>query len=248
VKNSFKLFLAITLIITLFSCKKEKEECGVIITSTIDSNGPVIVGYPIEISTTSYDGRYSTWRTPSGGTLEEAGFIQIGNEKYRKEVASYSDSGIYKVELFYRSCAQYAGSTLIKVTAPPLPPCNVANNTSTSTVVGVGGNAYSYVYITNNGSSISASGNNETLNLRFPNNVRPRNGIYITSGASGPTQSTTEVSCWISSGAYNFANQAGQSIYVNTINGKMQIGFCNSLFTNPLGTSIIRISAKLTEP
>jgi hypothetical protein len=247
-KNSFKLFIAITLITTLLSCKKDTEECGVVSTVPIISNGPVIVGYPIEISTNSYDGRYNTWTTPSGKTLEEAGFVSVGNERYRKEVANYADSGLYKVEVFYRSCVQYAGSAIVKVTAPPLPPCSIANNSSTSSVVGVGGNTYPFVYFTNNGSSIAASGGGETLNLRFPNNVKPRNGIHITSGASGPTQSTTEVSCWISSGSYNFANQAGQSIYVNTINGKMQIGFCNNQFTNPLGTSIIRISAKITEP
>jgi hypothetical protein len=238
----------IAMVIILVSCKKTNDpnaDCGDPDTLSVVSNSPVVVGWPIEVSAGNYIGTYD-WVSPSNSPINQSGFVATNSYTYYKSAASFSDSGLYRLEVNYEGCLEYKGSTQIKVIPPPVAPCNITSNTSTSSVVGVGGTIYTSISFGSNGTVVQVTGNGETMNIRFYGSAKPRQGIYKTNGYNSDTEK--QVGCWITKFPYDFINQAGQDIYVNTVNGKMQISFCNCQFTNPLGSTIIRISAKITEP
>jgi hypothetical protein len=167
-----------------------------------------------------------------------------------KAIASYSDSGTYKLEVKQAECLEAKGTVQIKVIPPPTAPCSVTNNTSTSSVVGVGGDTYSSVSFSNNIVTAYPAGSisNGALRFRFWGNVPPKPGKYKTNGGTF-SDVEKEVACWIGYfPATDFICKVGQDVYVTMVNGKMQVSFCSCGFTNPLGSSIITISAKVTQP
>jgi hypothetical protein len=247
-KNIFRIFAFATILALFFSCEKDNSSnCEAPDTIPMINNGPKIVGWSLEISAGSYGGTYK-WITPSGGTMEQAGFVSTGTHSYRKDATNYNDSGLYRIEVKDDDgCLEYIASTQVKIITPPVAPCNIPTNSSTTTLGGVGGTNYSNISFGNNGNNILAMGaNGETLNIRFAGVGKPREGRYTT--VYGGTTSLFHASCTITKFPYDFNDMEGQDIYVNTINGKMQVSFCNNQFTNPLSSSIIRISAKITEP
>jgi hypothetical protein len=247
-KMKFKNILFFVTIVLLLSCEKTNDNpCEAPDTISMINNGPKIIGWPIEISVSSYSGNYK-WVSPNGGTMEQAGFVSIGSNAYRKDVTTYADSGLYRIEIRNEDCLEYIANTQVKLTAAPLAPCSSSNNTSTSTVGGVGGTTYTNISFGNNGNNIQASGaNGETLNIQFAGTIKPREGKYTTTAGSG-TLSSFQVSCWITKFPYDFNDMSGQDMFVNNVNGKMQISFCSNQFTNPLGSSVIKVSGKIVEP
>jgi hypothetical protein len=254
-------------ILTLFfisilfaSCKKTTVEnddsttpganCGKIENASISTNSPVVVGWPIEISASSNLYGIYKWVSPVGSSLEQSGFISSYTYAYYKNVASFSDSGTYKLEVKISGCVQDTGTVKIKIIPPPTAPCNITNNTSTSNIIGVGGDTYTYRDFTNNVVTAypNIASSEGALHFSFWGNAAPKPGKYKTNGSTFSTVET-EVGCWLSYfPGRQFINKVGQDVYVNIVNGKMQISFCNAEFTNPIGTSIIRISTKITQP
>jgi hypothetical protein len=245
-KTKINLILLFAFLISFVSCIKENiSDCEGPDTISMSNTGPRVVGWSIEISASSYGGTYK-WITPNGSTMEQAGFVSTGTHSYRKDATSYSDSGLYRIEVRNDDCLDYIASTQVKIIAPPVAPCNIPNNTSTTTLVGVGGTNYSNISFGNNGTNIVASGaNGETLNIKFPGNTKPREGKY--SSIQG-VLAFAQASCTITKNFFDFNNIEGQDIYVTNVNGKMQVSFCTNQFTNPVSSSIIKISAKITEP
>jgi hypothetical protein len=240
--------ISMIFITLLSSCDKisDKEPC-ILKDIEVTTNSPVIEGWPIYLSTRPSQTESFNWQGPNGKitTSGAQNSIQVLN-------AAFSDSGIYKVELTNTfGCLEYTRSTIIRVIPAPFAPCTVTNNTSTSTVIGVGDESYTYVSFTNNiaiGYPNIASSYN-TLIFNFFGNAIPKQGVYKTTGGMYSLNKETEVGCFINAFPTTyFINKEGQNIYVNKVNGKLQISFCNADFTNPIGTSAIKISAKITEP
>jgi hypothetical protein len=250
--------LALFLLFALFtSCKKTSTaeddttpNCVAPYIASIATNSPVVVGWPIDISTSNNMYGYYTWFSPSGGTLEQKGFTSSSFYGYYKSAASFSDSGTYRLEVKINGCLQDSGNFKIKIIAPPTPPCTTTNNTSTSNVIGVGGDTYTSRDFNNNVITAYPSiGSSEgALHFSFWGNTAPKPGKYKTNGSTF-SGVETEVGCWLTYfPGRQFINKANQDVYVNMVNGKMQISFCSCGFTNPIGASAITISARITQP
>jgi hypothetical protein len=239
-------FLGFAFIVLFSACEKisDKEPC-VLKNVEIITNSPVIVGWPINISTRASQSDVFRWVGPNGV------FANQGGNSIQVLDAKYSDSGSYKVEIKNAfDCLEFESYTNIKVIPPPSAPCTVTNNTSTSTVIGVGDNTYTYVSFTNNNADaypVIANSNN-ALHFRFYGSTPPKPGLYKTGDNTG-FNAIDKVACWISTfPATEFRNKENQNVYVTKVNGKYVISFCNAEFTNPIGSSVIKISAKITEP
>lgn len=225
------------------TCKPESQ----ITRFTITTNSPVVEGWPIYLSTTATMGSLFHWSGPNGWDINYQYYSSSANEQQRLN-ATFADSGEYKLELRNtEGCIDSRGFATVKVIPAPLPPCTVANNSSTSNVVGVGGNTYTYInFSPSTYYVVQASGGGETLYFYFQGSVPPKPGVYKTSGYAPTTE--TQVGCWISNYPYDFINQPGQDVYVNKVNGKTQVSFCNCVLSNPLGSTVIKVSARITQP
>ncbi|MES1181236.1 MAG: hypothetical protein ABUL44_00420 [Flavobacterium sp.] len=238
--------------ITLCSCKKlfNKDSCkpeNEISQLTITTNSPVVTGWPIYLSATPTMTNLFHWSGPHGWEKDYQVYASNANEQEILN-ASFADSGTYKLELKNsEGCVESRGFANVKVIAPPAPPCTVTNNSSTSSVIGVGGTTYPFVNFSSSTYYIAqAIGSGQTLYFYFIGNVPPKPGVYKTAGYT-PTKDT-EVGCWISVFPHDFINQQGQDVYVNLVGGKTQVSFCNANFSNPLGSTIPKISARITQP
>lgn len=235
------------------SCRKSGTTSdGCLVSNTvpsiaITSNSPVVEGWPIYVSTTATMANMFHWTGPNGWDINYQYFSSNANEQQRLN-ASFADSGLYRVELRNSDgCVEYRGSVNVKVIPAPQPPCTLTNNTSTSSVVGVGGSTYPNIYFQSSTFyTVQASTYGESLTFYFIGNTPPKPGVYKTAGYA-PTKET-EVGCWITVSPYDFINQSGQDVYVTKVNGKTQVSFCNCTFTNPLGPTKPKISAKIVQP
>lgn len=247
------ILLLIASIVFFSSCEKDGTDgSGCIPASavqqvTITSNSPVVEGWPIYLSTTATMGNMFHWTGPNGWDINYSYFSSDANSQQRLN-ASFADSGLYKVELRNADgCVEYKGSVNVKVIAAPQAPCTLANNTSTTTLIGVGGSTYTNIYFQSSTYyTVQAVAPGESITFYFTGNVPPKPGIYKTAGY-GPTKET-EVGCWISKFPYDFINEVGQDVYVTKVNGKTIVSFCNCTFTNPISATKPKISAKIVQP
>ncbi len=59
----------------------------------------------------------------------------------------------------------------------------------------------------------------------------------------------TQVGLYINTGTYQFVTNSDQNLYVNKVNGKLEVTFCSIVFNNPFDLSYpITISARIIEP
>lgn len=235
------------LMLTSATCQKDGGECGEPSTVTVTSNSPVVEGWPLVLTTSDDISLMYHWKGPNGYDVRYD--IHTTDAADQEKVAALTDNGTFTVEMRDDDgCVMSKGSTVVVVTAPPNAPCTVPNNTSTSSVVGVGGSTYNNVYF-NGGSpyTVQASGGGESMNFRFQGNngAAPRAGLYRTSGYG--TSENDQVGLWITVSPHDFIAQAGQTVYVTKVNNKTVISFCNLTFTNPVGPTLPRISAKITQ-
>jgi hypothetical protein len=245
-----RLAIITFLSVSLFSCKKigtiNSNACPSIKKLEIITNSPVIEGWPLTLSTRDDISFLYRWAGPIGW---ENGMDSSQAYLRGKLVTTMADAGIYKILRKYSDgCVYDTGSAVVKIIPPPLPPCNVVNNSSTSNVIGVGGVLYSNIYFYGDGGifTIQSSAGGQTITYNFNGNTPPKPGIYKTSGYFAKDETT--VGIYITASPYTFINNSGQDVYVNLVNGKTQVTFCNCVFTNPLGSTVIKISSKITEP
>ena len=248
------LFPTFILLSTLFcssSCKKEKKEhCSEDSTFVgLSYEGPVVKGWPLVLKTAYYNTGYSyRWKGPNGWSMETtASMDNYEPNKITIDPADINHSGKYYVEIIEDGCVIERGSVNVEVIEPPLPPCTIANNSSTTTLGGVGGTSYSMVSHTEGiYYSVYASGPiNQTINFVFKGEPKP--GMYLAHQGYLPDESN-EVAVYIQYGFYDFFLEIYYTVYVNEVNGKLQFSFCNGHFTNPVGDDPIIISAKVTLP
>jgi hypothetical protein len=244
----YRIFLLVSILFFFSSCKKTGNgNCPDPTDITITTNSPVVLGWPIYVSSTATMSYMYHWTGPNGWDINYNFYASDAYSQQRLN-ATYADSGLYKLELRNSDgCVVERGTTTIKVIAAPAPPCSITNNSSTSNIIGVGGVTYTNIYFTpSTFYAVQGTGGGQSITMYFQGNVPPKPGVYKTSGYA-PTKDT-EVGCWITASPYDFINQAGQDVYVNLVGGKTQISFCNCNFTNPLGSTIPKISAKITQP
>ena len=245
------VLVVICLYTFLLSCTKSSScpDPGGLI---INQNGPVIAGWPLhleaDIQSTEFLYR---WYGPNGWTKI---YETYASDAYLQGIENITAAGAgeYKLKLIDENgCVAYEGSTTVEVIAAPAPPCNIAANTSSSSVTGVGD--YNFVY-----RSFSASSGNylisgqetvpgDYLRFAFVGNDLPLPGIYKTNGYFGLEQG--KVGLFINAGTYDFVANPDQNVYVNKVNNKIEISFCSVQFNNPLSPAHpIIISAKIVEP
>ncbi len=232
--------------ILLASCKKELGNNSNCITSSVEitTNSPVIEGWPLTLSTYNEEGLLYKWIAPNGSEISYSSGSPSNREKLTTTLA---DSGLYKVELRAGDgCLLFAGSTKVEIIPVPLPPCNIANNSSTSNIIGIGGDSYNNVSFIGSGGiyTVQSKAGGGTITFHFNGNEVPKPGIYKTSGYFAMDEKT--VGMFISNGGYDFKNTG--NVYVNKVNGKTQFSFCDCIFTNPLSAVVLKISARFTEP
>jgi hypothetical protein len=249
------LTLVITGILLFFSsCKKiesitnDDNQCPAKENIEIVTNSPVVAGWPLTISTMQSMAYMYKWTGPNGFSAD---YNYFSSEAYRqgKLVTTFADSGIYKVQLrSTEGCIVYEGSVRVQIIDAPTAPCNVANNSSVSSVVGVGGSDYTSVSGSGSGGiyTLDASGGGETMTIRFNGDNEPTPGIYTSSGGYFAMEDE-KAGIFISTGLYSFVMHPDFDIYVNKVGGKLQVSFCNCSFSNPLGSTAINISAKVTD-
>lgn len=238
-------------IVSFVSCKKVTTpavDCPPASTVGITTNSPVIVGWPLTLTTADDFSFLYKWTGPNGWEID---YNYHASDAYiqGKLVTTMADGGVYKVQRRYSDgCVFDEGTTTVEIIAPPPPPCNIPNNSSISNVVGVGGVTYSNLYFYGGGGiyTVQSTAGGETITFHFNGDTAPKPGIYKTSGYFATDEKTVGV--YITASPYDFINIGGQDVYVNLVNGKTQVAFCNCNFTNPLGSTVIKISAKLTEP
>ncbi len=249
--KSSHIAIGISVIAFLFSCKKienPSDICPAAAVVDISSNSPVIEGWPLTLTTADDFSFLYKWTGPNGWEIDYT-FHSSDAYLQGKLVTTMADAGIYKVQRRYSDgCVFDEGSTTVEIIAPPPPPCSITNNSSTSNVIGVGGVTYSNLYFTGGGGiyTVQSSSGGQTITFHFNGDAAPKPGIYKTSGYFATDEKTVGV--YITASPYDFINNSGQDVYVNKVNGKTQVAFCNCTFSNPLGSTIIKISAKLTEP
>jgi hypothetical protein len=247
-----KIFTSIFLfscIVSFYSCTKEqRSNCEPPSNIEITTNSPVIEGWPLTISTTSSAGSLFRWTGPAW----EVNYAAYASDAHQQGIIAtkLADAGTYKVQLRdFDGCVAYEGSTEVKIIPAPLPPCNVTKNSSTSNVIGVGGVPFTGVIYFQGGGGIftvQTTGGGQSITFNFNGDNVPKPGIYKTSGYFALDEATC--GCYITSFPYDFINTSGQDVYVNKVNGKTQVSFCSATFTNPLGSTAIKISANVTEP
>jgi hypothetical protein len=236
---------------SLFSCLKpagDDNACPPTTAVTITTNSPVIVGWPLTLSTADDMSFLYKWSGPNGFNVD---YNYHSSTAYLqgKLVTTMADAGVYRIERRYSDgCVFDTGSVVVQIINPPLPPCTVTNNSSTSNVIGVGGVPYGNLYFTGGGGiyTVQGTGGGQSITFHFNGNTPPKPGVYKTSGYFAMDEATVGV--YITASPYDFINNSGQDVYVNLVGGKTQVQFCNATFSNPLGSTVIKISAKLTEP
>lgn len=250
-----KSLTALLLLAALFflnSCEKKKKECSDDVKNTyITSNGPVIEGWSLELSTENVsDQAVYQWKGPNGWwKTTKYDFNNPTPWKLIRDSLTMNDAGNYYVEVIDQGCIVQRGVTSVQVIDAPLPPCTVANNSSTTNLGGVGGTTYSIVSHTGgiyyNVYATNASGS-QTINFVFKDG-EPKPGMYLVDQGYHPSEKN-HASVYIQSGFYDFFLESYYTVYVNKVNGKLQFSFCNGKFTNPISSNPIIISAKVTLP
>ena len=135
------------------------------------------------------------------------------------------------------------------VYAAPTGICSTPNNTSTSNVIGVGGDTFTHVNGLGSGGiyDVEADATGEVLHLRFNGNTAPADGDYASSGGYFATGSS-DVGVFYTVFPFDFVMLTGYTIHVTTVAGGKEMSFCSAHFDNPVSSTTLIISAKITVP
>jgi hypothetical protein len=247
-----RFLLIFCLCAILASCTKS-DKCPDPIQITITQNGPVVAGWPLELEASiASTGYLYKWDGPNGWKMHYEIYASDANLQHFPAVTT-AEAGEYRVQLIdYEGCVAYEGSTIVEVTEAPTASCNIANNTSTSSVAGVGDYTFNYRSFSGGGNFYFASGSEVTpgghfMRFAFLGGEQPLPGIYYSGGYFGLEYN--KVGLYIETGTYQFVANPNQKVYVTKVNGKLEIKFCSLIFNNPMNPSNpLTISASLTQP
>jgi hypothetical protein len=184
------------------------------------------------------------WTGPNG-FLVNYDYYSSSAYSQGKLTTVLADSGVYKVEMIdAEGCVAREGTALVKIISTPAPPCSLPANASVAVTGFLGGSSFTPYVI--GGNYVEAHGNGETLKLNFDINItEPKPGIYKSSGYFARNEK--EVGVWIKVGFTDFLSM-GQDVYVSTVGGKLDISFCSHVFSNPVSSTPLKVSARIVEP
>ncbi len=250
-KYFFYAGLLLFICTNFLSCSKT-DNCPAPQSLTISNNGPIIEGWPLRLESNMQSILYLyKWSGPNGWKKE---YIIYASDAYLQFIEDLpaAGAGEYKLQLVGTDgCVEYEGTTVVEVVKPTTPPCNIAANSSTSSVAGVGD--YSFVYRNFSASSgfFTISGREtvpgDNMLVVFKGDVLPIPGTYKTEGYF-PTV-PGRAGLYINSFGVEFVSLPNQMVYVNKVNNKIEVSFCSVQFTNPLSPSNpITISGRIVEP
>lgn len=247
------LFLAFCYSFFLISCSKpSSSDCPTPSKILITTNSPVIEGWPLRLEANyqSITHLYK-WSGPNGWKMDYAIYSSDAYLQGRENMIM-ADKGEYKLQMVTdQGCIEYEGTVTVDVIPAPDPTCNIAANTSTSSVAGVG----DFNFLIRNFSASSGffdiTGREtvpgDIMHFSFLGNVAPLPGIYKTSGyfATG----ADKVGLYINSFTVDFVSDPDQTVFVKKVSNKLEITFCGLKFGNPTRPSNpITISAKIVQP
>ncbi len=234
--------------LTTLSCKKN-QECSDPELITLTASTPVYEGWPLYLTTQSGSEYSYTWNGPNGWHKESSYSNMNGTEVI--DSMTSEKAGRYVVELKDGKCIVKRGIVDVAISPVPTPPCSIANNSSTTNLGGVGGVTYTYINCGSSGSTytVQASAGTQAITFNFDGDHPPLPGVYKTEAGYYPSwDSKNKVAVYIGTGFQDFIIKQDYDVYVNKVNGKTVISFCNAGFSNPVGSTNIVISAKVTLP
>ena len=246
------LFLAIYFSLIFFSCTKQQStDCPSPLNVLINANGPIIEGWPLRLEANDQNITHLyKWTGPNGWKVEYSIYSSEAYLQFRENM-TMADKGEYKLQMINaKGCVEYEGSVMVDVIQAPDPTCNIAANTSTSSVAGVGD--YNFVYRNFSASSgfFNVTGREtvpgDVMHLSFLGNVPPLPGIYKTSGYFATAKD--KVGLYIGAFTLDFVSNPDQTVFVKKVNNKVEITFCALTFNNPTSANPITISAKIVQP
>lgn len=243
----FIAFLTIAILVVT-SCRK--EECEAFGSLYVTTDGDVYEGWPLKL----YSETTSNYRVQISGPN---GFYRKFSEgEYYSGVLTIDSttaehSGNYTIEYWEGECLIRSGTVNVSILPAPTPPCNMSNNTGTSSIGGIGPTSYNYAY----GSAFSgyyraygASGTSNQMNFTFNGTSRPAAGKYKSSGSYFPEEGIDQCSVQLITSMYDFFILDNQDIYVNYVNNQLVITMCPSEFFNSISSTPLYISAKIVVP
>ena len=243
-----KIVLALLSGLFLVSCEKEDNSVG---TLEIEHNSPVVVGWGLQMSTSS-TGQYSVWWDGPNGFEVHPQTISNQANYIERTPMTLQDAGEYVVSwVDAEGKVKYRGRATIEVIPPPNAPCSLTPNTSQSDIGGVGTYNFTnrYFTVTSSFYTVSGSAGGDEMKFGFYGQSKPKPGIYeITDGYYGLEYGT--VGLHISGGGmYHFLAQGGKVYVTTNTNGELSVSFCNVKFSNPINPSKpLTVSANITQP
>ena len=240
-------------VITLNACSKvdnpTSTACGAAEVVTLESNSPVVVGWPLEVKLPYIyaSGKY-TWTGPNGFKVVSTATSDLIQNKI---TTVFADSGIYKltIEDINEGCIIAQGTTKVSIINAPNPPCSIINNTSTSTLFGVGKGSYTAQHKTNTAPYIgftASCSDGSYLNINFNDYSNAQQGVYKTNDGFYPDHPATSISVYYQNGMFQYNCKALQNVYVTKTGTTTTISFCNLEFNNASGSTKIVISGRVT--
>lgn len=250
-----KKLLPILVLFTSFcsSCEKSGIDCPAKGTVTVAANYQTITqGWDLKLSA-DYNSLYRyLWTGPNGWTMETTAAVVT------RVNMQMQDAGNYSVRVFNsNNCEVYVGSLAVTVAPVQTSPCDgtLTNNTCTSDIFGLPTFTYTNIYFgnhpTNQTSSVScypAVPGNTNMSFTFLGHMRPRPGLYKTIYGYNAFREENEVSMYLynpATGKHHITS-FGYNVYVNLVNGKTQISFCNIEVRDAPSGNLNYISGKLT--
>lgn len=235
------LIPSIALSFLFVSCDKNECKHKNIKQVSLTYEKPLYKGFPLLLNAEAGSNYYYRFRGPNNLDLNNS-----NNFSYYKHVSTSEDEGFYAVQISNNDCVIGEGKVNVVFDTPPAPPCSVANNSSTTNLIGIGGVNYGYISYSNMSyPTLTGSANDQSLTFRFAHEFTPLPGVYTS--VDGNPQKNNEVLVYITKNQI-FYMYSGYKIYINEVNGELHVSFCSANFTNPIGSSTITISAKLARP
>jgi len=231
------------------SCKK-KQDCSEPEPIQLTANTPVYEGWPLYLTTESSESYTYTWSGPNGWHKEYDYYSNMSGGEIIDSMTA-AKAGRYVVDLKSDGCIVKRGIVDVTISPVPAPPCNVANNSSTTNLGGVGGMTYTYVSSGASGSTygVQASSGSQAITFNFNGDHVPLPGVYKSESGYYPSSGNmNKVGVYIGTGFQDFIIKPDFDIYVNKVNGHTVISFCSAGFNNPVSSTNIVISAKITIP
>ncbi|MFA7273104.1 MAG: hypothetical protein WC044_04510 [Crocinitomicaceae bacterium] len=247
-----KIILATLLIPFLFtSCKKKEAECSEPETIYFNIEENVQIGWPLKMY---YESPYSETieiTFPNGEIKKLTPSEYINNSYYiLTDSATAEHSGHYKGAIRNGSCIQKNGVDDVQILPISNPSCTVPDNTGTSSIGGVGDETYTFVYKHSTGSVnvINGEVGNAQISFAFNGTTPPKPGLYSTYTGHGyypltddPKEVAVTVTKWVNA----FYIKGNEKVFVNYVNGNIEVTMCSAEFTNAVSSTPLFISTKL---